>query len=93
MIYSTYRVRVHGSFFKKGFGFSCMQLAYQYNITGTFFYESKEAVILEITGEEEDIHYLIEQCQKEKYIKEVLILSKTRTENKLTDFIMLNQID
>jgi acylphosphatase len=93
MIYSTYRVRVHGSFSNKGFGFSCMQMAFQYNITGTFYYESKEAVILEVTGQEEDIERVLRNCQKVDFIKEVVVLFKTKTEKKLNDFIMLNQID
>ena len=93
MIYFTYRLQVKGSFSKKGFGFSCMHMAYDFNLTGTLFYESTESVILEITGREEDIEKAIKQCKNVKFINEVLILNKTKAKNKLNDFIMLNQID
>ena len=88
-----YRLQVIGNFSKKGFGFSCMHLAYLNNITGSLFYESADSVILEITGEEGDTISMINQCKKQDYISEIFILNKTKTENKLTDFIMLNQIE
>lgn len=70
-----------------------MRLAFQNKITGTLFYESVDSVILEITGNEEDIIKVIDHCKKEYYITEIHILNKTKTAKKLTDFIMLNQID
>jgi hypothetical protein len=88
-----YRIQITGVFSKKGFGFSCMHLAYDNNITGSLFYESANSVILEITGNESDILNTIEKCKKEEFINEIHILNKTLTRNKLTDFIMLNQID
>lgn len=88
-----YRLQLKGSFSRKGFGFSCMRLAYQNNITGTLFYESVGSVIIEITGNEKDINRVIEKCKKTDYITEVHILNKTKTAKKHKDFIMLNQID
>jgi len=88
-----YRLQVIGNFSKKGFGFSCMQFAFKNNFTGSLFYESAESVILEITGREEDIIKTIDLCRREDYISDIHILFKTKTEKKLTDFIMLNQID
>ena len=70
-----------------------MRMAYQNNITGTLFYESANSAVLEITGKEKDITSLLEQCKNENYIIEVHILGKSKTTNKYTDFIMLNQID
>lgn len=70
-----------------------MHMAYDNNITGSLFYESANSVILEITGNEPDILKTIEKCKKEDFINEIHILNKTITRNKLTDFIMLNQID
>ncbi|MCD4694977.1 MAG: hypothetical protein K8S16_01955 [Bacteroidales bacterium] len=93
MLFFQYRIQVKGNFFKKGFGFSCMQLAFNNNFTGTLFYESVESVILEITGREEDLISAIDLWKTEDYISDINILFKTKTENKLTDFIMLNQIN
>ncbi|MEZ5195947.1 MAG: acylphosphatase [Bacteroidales bacterium] len=93
MPYFTYRLHVKGSFSQKGFGFSCMQLAYKNDITGTLFYESASSVILEITGNDEDIHQVIEKCKQAKCVTEIHILNKTTTTKKQNDFIMLNQID
>jgi hypothetical protein len=88
-----YRIQVKGNFTEKGFGFSCMRMAFQNKITGTLLYESAHSAILEISGEEKDIISVLEQCKKEDYITEVHIINKTKTAHKLTDFIMLNQID
>ncbi|OQX77723.1 MAG: hypothetical protein B6D61_06745 [Bacteroidetes bacterium 4484_249] len=93
MIFSKYRIKAKGNFFNMGFGFSCMQLAFKNDFTGTLFYESAESVILEITGREEDIINVIDIWKREDYISNIHILFKTKTENKLTDFIMLNQIN
>lgn len=70
-----------------------MRLAYQNNITGTLFYESENSVILEITGDEQDVDLIMKICTKEDFVTYIHILSKTKTDKKLTDFIMLNQID
>jgi len=70
-----------------------MQLAFKNDITGTLFYESSDSVILEITGNEEDINHLIKKCNQADYITEIYILNKTKSAKKITDFIMLNQID
>jgi hypothetical protein len=91
--YLSYRVQLTGDFSKKGFGFTCMHMAYDNNITGSLFYESAHSIILELTGRDEDILKIIIKCKKEDYISDVYILNKKETENKLTDFIMLNQID
>lgn len=88
-----YRLQVIGHFAEKGFGFSCMHMAFQNRISGTLFYESAQSVILEITGEEDDILSAIEQCRKEDYITGIHVLNKIKTKNKSNDFIMLNQID
>ncbi len=88
-----YSLQVKGNFSQKGFGFTCMQLAYKNNMAGSLFYESGESVILEISGDEEDLLNVINQCKKQSYINEIFILNKTKTQSKLTDFIMLNQID
>ena len=88
-----YRIQLSGTFSKKGFGFSCMHFAHDNNISGSLFYESANSVILEITGEEADIIKTTDKCKKEEYISEIHILNKTITQNKSTDFIMLNQID
>lgn len=70
-----------------------MQLAFKNSITGTLFYESAESVILEVSGNEEDIMRIIEECKQTNYITEIHVLNKSKVENKLTDFIMLNQIN
>jgi len=88
-----YRLQVIGTFSQKGFGFTCMQFAIKNNISGKLFYESSNSVILEFTGEEEDIYRVIENCKQTDYISEILILNKTKTAKKLNDFIVLNQID
>ncbi len=88
-----YRIQVKGTFSKKGFGFSCMRLAYQNNVTGTLFYESDNSVILEITGDEQDVDRITQICKKDDFVTDIHILGKTKTDKKLTDFIMLNQID
>ena len=93
MLFFQYRLQVKGDFSNKGFGFSCMQLAFKNNFTGTIFYESAESVILEITGREEDLISAVNLWKREDYIRDIHILFKTNTENKLTDFIMLNQIN
>jgi len=91
--YYLYRLRVRGTFSQKGFGFTCMQLTINNNITGTLFYESANSVILEFTGKEEDVNRVLEKCKQANYINEILILNKTKPEKKINDFIMLNQID
>jgi len=88
-----YRIQLNGDFVKKGFGFSCMHLTYNHHITGTLFYESPHAAILELTGSNTDILRVIIKLKRESFIDNIHILSKTITEKKLTDFIMLNQID
>ncbi len=93
MPYSQYRIQLTGSFSRKGFGFTCMHLAYDHHITGTLFYESPHAAILEITGNNADILRVIIKLKREPFIDDIHILSKTITEKKLTEFIMLNQID
>ena len=70
-----------------------MHLAHNNNITGTLFYESANSVILDITGTESDILKTIEKSKKEAYVNEIHILNKSKTQNKSTDFIMLNQIN
>ena len=93
MPYVSYRLQITGSFLNRGFGFSCMREAYDNNISGTLFYESAESVIIEISGREQDLIRLVENCKKADYIKDIHILKRTRTSKKADDFIMLNQID
>ncbi len=62
-------------------------------ITGSLFYQSVDLVILEFTGEEVEIKRVIDKCEKEEFISEIHIMNRTKTTKKLTDFIMLNQID
>ncbi len=93
MVYYHYRIQAKGFFPNTGFGFSCMHLAYNNEVTGSLFYESDNSAILEITGNSEAIETLIDQIKQDDFIKDVFILNKTKTKNKSTDFIMLNQID
>ena len=93
MPYSRYRIQLYGDFSRKGFGFTYTRLAIENNLTGSLYYESRYSVILEITGRDEDILKTIIKSKKEDYIEDVHILNKSITQNRLTDFIMLNQID
>lgn len=92
-MYYNYRIRLTGSFLHKGFGFSCMQMAFEHRLTGTLLYESENSILIEISGREKDILMAIEMCKGVSFIREVIILSKTRTTKTFIDFIMLNQID
>ena len=91
--YSHYRIRITGSLASKGFGFFCMHAAFKSNVTGSIFYESEHSAILEMTGNKEDILLVIESCRQEHFVRDVDILARSHSNSKLTDFIMLNQID
>jgi acylphosphatase len=88
-----YIIKITGNFSKKGFGFSCMHLAYQNDVTGSFFYESPNSVIIEVYGTEDSIDHILEHCRKAEFVEHIRILEKQQTEKKSTEFIMLNQIE
>lgn len=88
-----YRIEVRGTLSNKGFGFWCMRTAFQNNLTGTIFYLSENAAILEISGKEGDIIETIDHYRGLEYISKIKILDKYKTGKKFNDFIMLNQID
>jgi hypothetical protein len=83
---------IEGDLKNKGFGFMCMQMAYQLNLGGTLHYESGNSATLEISGEEDNIKNVLSRCKRENYILHVHILKKTKANNKTSDFIILNQI-
>lgn len=88
-----YKILITGNLSQKGFGFSCMSLAYKNDISGSLYYESVNSAVLEITGSEKAAVNFIEQCRTMNYINDVHTLNKIQTLIKQTDFIMLNRID
>ena len=93
MSFSHFRIRITGSLALKGFGFSCMHAAFESNVTGSIFYESENSAIVEMTGKEEDVLHVVETCRGESFVEGVEILARHHSNSKLSDFIMLNQID
>lgn len=59
-----YTIRIKGKVQGVGFRFSCMEVAYKYNVKGFVRNRSDRSVYVEAEGEEANLNLFREWCQK-----------------------------